>query len=198
MTEADARNMISAYGPDVHALRGKTVRRRAPHVPSSRRIIPPDSILRANNNVVLCTDIFFVDSIPFILAVSRNIRHVFVEVLESRAMVTRVLPILKRLIDTYALQRFSVREIHGDPEFEPLHTKFLEPENGTINVHICAPNAHVPEFERNIRTVKERDRATVAGLPYQYYPRILKVAIVKASARALNLIPHVDGVSEVF
>ena len=38
---------------------------------------------------------FFVDSIPFILAVSRNIRHVFVEVLESRAMVTRVLPILK-------------------------------------------------------------------------------------------------------
>ena len=73
VTEADARNMISAYGPDVHALRGKAVRRRAPHVPSSRRILPPDSILRANKNVVLCVDIFFVDSIPFILAVSRNI-----------------------------------------------------------------------------------------------------------------------------
>src|SRR5210317_1938862 len=141
---------------------------------------------------------FFVDSIPFILAVSRNIRHVFVEVLESRAMITRVLPLLKRLADTYVLQRFSVCEIHIDLEFEPLRPKFLKPENRTVDVHICAPNTHVPEAERNIRTVKEWDRATVAGLPYLYYPRILKVAIVKASARALNIIPHVDGVSEVF
>ena len=122
----------------------------------------------------------------------------FVEVLESRAMVTPVLPILKRLIDTYAMQHFSVRKIHCDLEFEPIRTKFLKPENGTIDVHICAPNAHVPKAERNIRTVKERDRATVAGLLYLYYPRVLKVAIVKASARALNIIPHVDGVFEVF
>ena len=59
VTEADAKNMISAYGPDVHALRGKTVRCRVPHVPASRRILPPDSTLRAKKNVVLCADIFF-------------------------------------------------------------------------------------------------------------------------------------------
>ena len=73
ISEQDARNMVKAYGPDVHALRGKTVRRKAKHVPSLRRILPPDSILRANKDIVLCTDLFYVDGITFVLAVSRNI-----------------------------------------------------------------------------------------------------------------------------
>src|SRR6056300_1540622 len=88
--EHDAKNMIKAYGPDTHALKGKTVRRKAEHVPTARRFSVPPEILNANSDVVLCTDIFFVDSIPFLLAVSRNIRHVFVEALESRAMVKPV------------------------------------------------------------------------------------------------------------
>ena len=92
----DAKNMMKAYGPDVHALKGKVVRRKPDHVATGRRFSIPPEIINANSDVVLCTDIFFVDGIPFLLAVSRNIRHVFVDVLESRAMVTQVLPLLKR------------------------------------------------------------------------------------------------------
>src|SRR5210317_1910451 len=92
----DAKNMIKAYGPDVHALKGKVVRRKPGHVATGRRFSVPPEILNTNSDVVLCTDIFFVDSIPFLLVVSRNIRHVFVEALESRAMINRVLPILKQ------------------------------------------------------------------------------------------------------
>ena len=63
---------------------------------------------------------------------------------------------------------------------------------------ICATNAHVPEAERCIRTIKERDRATVSSLPFTNYPRILKIAIVRESARYLNITTPADGVSEVF
>ena len=198
ITEEDARNMLKAYGPDVHALRGKTVRRKANHVPGSRRLLPPDSILRANGNVTLCTDMFRVDGLIFLLAVSRNLRHVFVDVLDSTAIINHAFPMLKRLCDKYAAQQFKVREIHADPEFRPMKTEFLKAEHGSVDVHICATKAHVPEAERNIRTVKERNRATVAGLPYLYYPRALKVAIVRESARYLNILPHPNGVSEVF
>jgi hypothetical protein len=194
----DAKNMMKAYGPDVHALKGKVVRRKPDHVATGRRFSIPPEIINANSDVVLCTDIFFVDGIPFLLAVSRNIRHVFVDVLESRAMVTQVLPLLKRWCNRYAMQGFTVKEIHADPEFRPLRDEFIKPEHGRIDMAICAARAHVPEAERNIRTVKERDRSTVSALPYKYYPRILKISIVKESARALNIIPHADGVSDVF
>ena len=126
----DARNMIKAYGPDVHALRGKTVRQKPSHVPSGQRLEVPEPILRANKRVVLCSDIFFVDGIIFLLAVSRNIRHVFVDVLESRAMITRVLPLLKKCCNKYALQGFKVTELLADPEYEPLRDELLKPENG--------------------------------------------------------------------
>ena len=143
-------------------------------------------------------DLFQVDKIVFLLGVSRNIRHVYVDALEGKTMLSKVFPVLKTLCNKYGLQGFKVRTIHADPEFKSLRDEFIKPEHGRIGMHICAPGAHVPEAERNIRTVKERNRSTVAGLPYKYYPRILKVAIVCESARYLNMFPQKDGVSEVF
>ena len=131
----DAKNMIKAYGPDVHALRGKTVRWKPSHVPSGQRLEVPEPIIRAHSRVTLCSDIFFVDGIIFLLAVSRNIRHVFVDVLESRAMVTRVLPLIKHCCNKYALQGFKVTEFLADPEFEPLRAELLKPENTAASMY---------------------------------------------------------------
>jgi len=96
------------------------------------------------------------------------------------------------------MQGFTVKEIHADPEFACLQDEFIKPANGAIDMHICAAAAHVPEAERNIQTVKERNRSTVSALPYKHYPQILKIAIVNESARALNIVPHANGVSDVF
>ena len=60
---------------------------------------------------------FRVDGLIFLLAVSRNLRHVFVDVLDSTAIINHAFPTLKRLCDKYAAQNFTVREIHADPEF---------------------------------------------------------------------------------
>ena len=65
-------------------------------------------------------------------------------------MLSKVFPVLKTLCNKYGLQGFKARTIHADPEFESLRDKFIKPEHGRIDMHICAPGAHIPEAERNI------------------------------------------------
>ena len=46
----DAKNMMKAYGPDVHALKGKVVRRKPDHVATGRRFSIPPEIINANSD----------------------------------------------------------------------------------------------------------------------------------------------------
>jgi hypothetical protein len=59
-----------------------------------------------------------------------------------------------------------------------------------------AADSHVGEVERSIRTIKERSRSTVHGLPYKRLPRLMVNELVKHSVTCLNQIPADDGVSD--
>jgi hypothetical protein len=52
------------FGPDVHSLKGKTVRRGEKHVTSDVSPIPRD-ILSLHREVTLCVDIMYVNKLPF-------------------------------------------------------------------------------------------------------------------------------------
>ncbi len=134
------------------------------------------------------------DQMQFLLTVSRNIRFFVIHSLTHRAMTTHILPKLRHLRHMYRVRGFHVTAIHADPEFEPLRDDLLEDD---IALNTCAAGEHVPEAERGIQTVKERNQATVAGLPYTRFPRLLKREIVKQAAMWLNMLPHQDGVSVV-
>jgi hypothetical protein len=54
----------------------------------------------------------------------------------------------------------------------------------------------VPEIERTIRTIKERNRANVDGLPFVNYPKLMKIEMLKNAVTWLNMFPHPDGVSD--
>jgi hypothetical protein len=194
VTFDDAQNMVRAYGTDASALKGKTTRKIAPHVASNQRIPLDSTLLRAHNSVTLCIDIFFVDKMAFLLTVSRNIRFFTVTFLAHKTMETHILPKLRHIFALYHARGFRVRTIHADPEFESLNVPLLE--QGTV-LNTCAAGEHVPEAERGIRTVKERNRTTVAGLPYTRYPRLFKKGIVAQTAMWLNMLPHPDGISDV-
>ncbi len=191
----DAENMLRVYGPNVPALKGKTTRRTPGHVASNQIVSLDPRILTAHKNVTLCVDIFFVDQMVFLLTVSRNIRFYSIQCLSSRKMKKEVLPMLKQIRNLYHHRGFKIVMIHADPEFEPLRDSLIEQK---ISLNICGTNEHVPEAERGIRTCKERNRTTVVGLPYKRMPKLLKRNIVLQSALFLNLLPHQDGVSEVF
>jgi hypothetical protein len=57
---------------------------------------------------------------------------------------------------------------------------------------------HVPEAERNNRTIKERIRAAYHRLPYKAIPRIMINYLAMIQANKLNLFPVKGGVSKYY
>ena len=71
VTTEDIDNADIIYGPDVPALKGKTVRTQSQPVTTDVVKIPPE-ILSLHKNVTLTGDVMFVNGIPFLVTLSRN------------------------------------------------------------------------------------------------------------------------------
>jgi hypothetical protein len=55
---------------------------------------------------------------------------------------------------------------------------------------------HVGEVERSIRTMKEQDRCTIHGLPYQRYTKVMIINLISASKQSLNQTLAQDNISD--
>jgi len=76
----------------------------------------------------------------------------------------------------------------------------MEKVKDELNIHMNYANAqdHVPEAERNNRTIKERIRAAYHRLPYKAIPKIMIRYLAYECTRKLNLFPVKGGVSSYF
>jgi hypothetical protein len=84
--------------------------------------------------------------------------------------------------------------IHATGEFASLRNDLLKLNN--IEINIAAESEHVPEIEREIRTVKERNRTSVSSLPFEHYPRLLKCSLISNAVLWFKMFPHADDVSK--
>ena len=66
---------------------------------------------------------------------------------------------------------FFIQLIHCDGEYKQLIEPVQDKLNATMN--FANPGDHVPEAERNNRTIKERIRAAFHRLPYKAMPRVM-------------------------
>jgi Reverse transcriptase (RNA-dependent DNA polymerase) len=190
ITVDDARRAIIIYGPDIASVKGKTTHAvPAPHEPSFQSVPIPAPILEHHRDITLCVDFFFVQGHAFLHVISRKLQHRVAYPVDDRRQAT-----MKKCIDMslqqYHARGFRVTDIHADHEFDCLRLNLLP-----INLNIVAPDSHVGEVERSIRTIKERNRSTVHGLPYRRLPRLLVREIVKHSIQCLNQVPADDGLS---
>jgi hypothetical protein len=134
-------------------------------------------------------DIFYVNGNPFFTTISRkiNFRTVASTPSRSKAILLRVTRVIKTLYET---QGFSVPDIHADKEFTCITLDMLP-----SRLNIVDADDHVHEVERSIRTIKERIRCTIHGLPFRRLPKILVRAITENSVKMLNQFPSRNGVS---
>ena len=95
------------------------------------------------------------------------------------------------VINLYTSRGFRVCNLHVDNEFACIRDDIYP-----IHLNVVAADSHVGEVERSIRTVKERLRACVHGLPFKRLPKLLLVHMVSHVIHCLNLFPASHGVSD--
>ena len=57
---------------------------------------------------------------------------------------------------------------------------------GDAVLHVYAKDEHVQVVERELRTIKERLRCTIYGLPYRRFPKLMVVGAVAHITEMLN------------
>jgi hypothetical protein len=191
VTPDNAKRALAIYGPDVATLKGKTrCGADAPRVPSFKAVPIPPPILLHHRDVTLCTDFLFVQGIPFFHTISRNIGYRTLTAVPDRSKKT-ILRETQRAINLYNTRGFTVHGMHCDNEFGCIKDDVLP-----VRLDIVPADSHVGEVERSIRTIRERTRSAVHGMPYKGLPKLMVIELVKEAVRCLNLFPRRDGISD--
>ena len=94
------------------------------------------------------------------------------------------------MLKFYNSRNYVITDVHADHEFQ-----CLREEIRPIDLDVCAPDDHVYEVERSIRTVKERVRCTMHSFPFKRIPRVMVRAVVEKAVKNLNQFPAKDGIA---
>ena len=71
-------------------------------------------------------------------------------------------------------------------------------DNLDIQMNYTNAQEHVPQAERNNRTIKKRVRAALHRLPYKKIPKTMLKYLAMVQTSQLNLFPVKGGVSKYF
>jgi hypothetical protein len=121
------------FGPNVHALKGKTVRHGKLHVKSDLSSVPHD-ILSLYQEVTLCVDIMYVNKIPFLITVSQHIKFATIELLANRQEET-IGKGITNVMHLYGSRGFLVNMTHANGKLK----RFVGGCQMPARVLMCAP-----------------------------------------------------------
>ena len=191
VTVTDAKRSIKIYGKDIGIIKGKTVRRKPKSVTSPDLVPLPPQIRNWHRNIILCIDICFACGMPFLHTISKNLQFRTIQFLESQSY-KHILSQLYTVFNLYLARGFKITWVHGDGQFECIR----EAIRPTL-LHIAAPNQHIPQIERSIRTLKDDARSTINSLPYKKYTRLMMQTLLKRHIELRNIFPAPNGISNV-
>ena len=192
---ADFKAAQTILGQDVGSLKGKTTRKKS--VPVVEQVVAIPKELTLKGKVELCLDIVYVNKIPFLTTVSKELQYCTCKrIVPKGTKVDSFNAALDQVLRVYNRNHFKVTTIHADREFHSL----LEPleDAKSVVLNLAAAEEHVPEIECRNRMVKERVRACYHRLPYKHMPLTMLVAMVEDCAYTTNFFPLTAGVSSYY
>ena len=188
VTIDDIRRAELIYGPDIAFLKGHSVEEKEErHVPTFVPTPVPSHIRQHHNGVVLCTDFFYVQRLPFLHCVSRDLQYRHTFPVDNRNKET-MLECVERVCNQYLQRGFELRSIHADNEFE-----CIRDDVSPVHLDIVTANGHVPEIERSIRTMKEDARTVIHGMPFRRLPKVFVKHLIQFVTKNLNQLTRPNG-----
>jgi hypothetical protein len=166
VTVEDANISEKIFGPDMSSLKGKSMRCK-PKPVRSDLIEIPNEIITKHHDIDLCMDAIYVNECGMLTAIDRTIKFRSLVPMNTKQHV-EYYRALDQILRHYNRAGFVIRTIQCDGEFRGLMEKV---EDGLdVNINFTNAQDHVPEAERNNRTIKERIRAAYHRLPYKAIP----------------------------
>jgi hypothetical protein len=156
ITHQDAINADAILWAEAWVLSREKRPIKLQRVPGSTTHMPKE-IIQQYQAITLCIDIMFINKIPFLLSISRNIKFITGTALNNRKEKS-IVAALKEIHGIYRKRGVRITNVLGDGEFEC--TRGFVTTDLKSELNICGEDEHVPDIERCIRTVKERTRCT--------------------------------------
>ena len=194
VTSEDVTMAEKIFGPDISNLKGKSTRKKVESVREDNIEIPKE-LIEQHREIDLCMDTMYVNEVGMLTTIDRTVKFRSVVPIASRTH-EEYYRALDQVLRHYNRAGFKIKTIHCDGEYRSMMDKVSD----DLDVEMNFTNAqdHVPEAERNNRTLKERIRAAFHRLPYKAIPKIMIRYLAMEQANKLNLFPVKGGVSSYY
>jgi hypothetical protein len=195
-TRRDIRIAKKIFGPDVPAMKGKTVKRKS-KMPREDEISDlPSSIIKEYSNVHLSMDIMHVNGIKFLISHSKHIGLLQTYCVRKNNR-DAILSCILKMIQTYKSRGiFTVVTMEADGAFKSIKHD-LQDDPYRIELTTCDADRHIETIERQIRFVKERIRAVRMMMPYKKIPKRFTIEMVHRVTMLINSLPKQNGLHSV-
>ena len=173
------------HGPAKAAIEGKTIQ-RTNKMPRDSGLITnlPPSILERYGMVTLGLDVMHINNHPFILSVSKHIKH-FQYIGTRNKSIKTFLSTIDKMKAEYMMRGFVLKMIYANRAFATCETEL---NKQSIQLVCCDTNAHEQFVERGICFVKERIRCVRSMLPSEIIiiPSRLMRELVVSTVKMIN------------
>jgi hypothetical protein len=151
VTTEDVNIAKKIFRADMLSLKGKLTRRKSTPVREDTVEIP-EELIAHNREIELCIDIMYVNECGFMTTIDRTIRFRSAIPINNRTH-EEYYRVLDMVLWVYNSAGFHIKTIHCNGEFRAM----MEKVKDDLGVRMNFTNAldHVPEVERNNRTIKE-------------------------------------------
>ena len=196
VTSKDVQLATKIFGPDIATLKGKTIRHKPlPDIDNSIEI--PHQLISMNEEVTMFMDGITVNSLRFLSTILKDLYFRTAHYM-PRTTMQFYRTAVQDVLSTYRQGGLKVTEIRCDNEFHQAMDPIVATEQPPIKMNYANPQEHVPQAERNNRTIKERVRCVYHRLPFVHLLRILVKYLVIDATQKLNYFPARHGISKYY